>query len=229
MVGGALVSCSTDPLTGFYRDGCCATGAEDVGSHTVCSVVTSEFLEFSLLAGNDLSTPRPEWGFPGLSPGDRWCVCAERWLEAHRAGCACARRLGRDARSGAGSDSDRDPHRQRVSSRPRVDEPRPTLTEELSASIEEMLEQPARPPHARGHVALRCPPVALRRPSRPCARPGGVRGYGGTRGLVGCKGRSWLTPSGSWVPAARRGLVEEGDELARCSASVVGVLGVAVD
>jgi uncharacterized protein len=88
VVGGALVSCSTDPVTGFYRDGCCATGVEDAGSHTVCSVVTSEFLEFSLLAGNDLSTPRPEWGFPGLSPGDRWCVCAERWLEAQRAGCA---------------------------------------------------------------------------------------------------------------------------------------------
>jgi uncharacterized protein (DUF2237 family) len=88
VVGGALVSCSTDPLTGFYRDGCCATGAEDVGSHTVCSVATREFLEFSLLAGNDLTTPRPDWGFPGLSPGDRWCVCAERWLEAHRAGCA---------------------------------------------------------------------------------------------------------------------------------------------
>ena len=82
VVGGALVSCSTAPLTGFYRDGCCATGDEDVGSHTVCSVVTDAFLEFSLLAGNDLSTPRPEWGFPGLSPGDRWCVCAERWLEA---------------------------------------------------------------------------------------------------------------------------------------------------
>ncbi len=88
VVGGALVSCSTDPVTGFYRDGCCATGDEDVGSHTVCSVVTREFLEFSLRAGNDLSTPRPEWGFPGLSPGDRWCVCAERWLEAERAGCA---------------------------------------------------------------------------------------------------------------------------------------------
>ncbi len=94
VVGGALVSCSTDPVTGFYRDGCCATGAEDVGSHTVCCVVTGEFLEFSLLAGNDLSTPRPEWGFPGLSPDDRWCVCAERWLEAHRAGCAAPVVLG---------------------------------------------------------------------------------------------------------------------------------------
>jgi uncharacterized protein (DUF2237 family) len=88
VVGGSLVACSTDPLTGFYRDGCCATGPEDIGSHTVCTIVTSEFLEFSRLAGNDLSTPRPEWGFPGLSPGDRWCVCAERWLEAYRAGYA---------------------------------------------------------------------------------------------------------------------------------------------
>lgn len=88
LVGGALLPCSREPLTGFYRDGCCATGPEDVGSHTVCAIVTSEFLEFSALAGNDLSTPRPEWGFPGLSPGDRWCVCASRWLEAHEAGCA---------------------------------------------------------------------------------------------------------------------------------------------
>jgi uncharacterized protein (DUF2237 family) len=88
VVGGALVDCSTEPLTGFFRDGCCATGPEDVGSHTVCAVVTEEFLEFSRLAGNDLSTPRPEYGFAGLVPGNRWCVCAERWLEAHRAGCA---------------------------------------------------------------------------------------------------------------------------------------------
>ena len=88
VVGGTLLACSTDPITGFYRDGCCATGPEDLGSHTVCSVTTSEFLEFSLRAGNDLSTPRPEWGFPGLTPGHRWCVCAERWLEAYHAGCA---------------------------------------------------------------------------------------------------------------------------------------------
>lgn len=88
VVGGSLVTCSDDPLTGFFRDGCCATGPEDTGSHTVCSILTEEFLEFSRLAGNDLSTPRPEWGFPGLHPGDRWCVCAERWLEAHRAGFA---------------------------------------------------------------------------------------------------------------------------------------------
>ena len=88
VVGGTLLDCSKDPMTGFFRDGCCATGPEDVGSHTVCSVVTADFLEFSRRAGNDLSTPRPEWGFAGLSPGQRWCVCAERWLEAYRAGCA---------------------------------------------------------------------------------------------------------------------------------------------
>jgi uncharacterized protein len=94
VVGGELLPCSRDPLTGFYRDGCCATGPEDAGSHTVCAIVTSEFLEFSALAGNDLSTPRPEWGFPGLTPGDRWCVCASRWLEAYDAGCAPAVVLG---------------------------------------------------------------------------------------------------------------------------------------
>jgi uncharacterized protein len=88
VVGGTLVPCSRDPLTGFYRDGCCATGPEDAGSHTVCAIVTAEFLAFSALAGNDLSTPHPEWGFPGLAPGDRWCVCAPRWLEAYDAGCA---------------------------------------------------------------------------------------------------------------------------------------------
>jgi uncharacterized protein (DUF2237 family) len=88
VVGGELLPCSSEPLTGFYRDGCCATGPEDVGRHTVCAVMTVEFLSFSRTAGNDLSTPRPEWGFPGLRPGDRWCVCAARWLEAHRAGCA---------------------------------------------------------------------------------------------------------------------------------------------
>jgi len=88
VAGGALLPCSAEPLTGFYRDGCCGTGSEDVGSHTVCAVMTDEFLAFSALAGNDLSTPRPEWGFPGLVPGDRWCVCASRWLEAHRAGVA---------------------------------------------------------------------------------------------------------------------------------------------
>ena len=90
VVGGALLPCSHEPQTGFYRDGCCATGPEDVGSHTVCAIMTAAFLEFSALAGNDLSTPRPEWGFAGLSPGDRWCVCAARWQEAHDAGCAPA-------------------------------------------------------------------------------------------------------------------------------------------
>ncbi len=88
VVGGELLPCSADPLTGFYRDGCCSTGDEDLGSHTVCAVMTDEFLSFSREVGNDLSTPRPEWGFPGLVPGDRWCVCAGRWLEAYEAGCA---------------------------------------------------------------------------------------------------------------------------------------------
>jgi uncharacterized protein len=88
VVGGELLECSADPLTGFFRDGCCATGPEDVGSHTVCAIVTEEFLAFSRRAGNDLSTPRLELGFPGLEPGQRWCVCAARWLEAHRAGVA---------------------------------------------------------------------------------------------------------------------------------------------
>ena len=98
VVGGRLLACSDPdspaPVTGFYRDGCCATGLEDVGSHTVCSIMTDEFLEFSKVAGNDLSTPRPEWGFPGLGAGDRWCVCAERWLEAYDAGQAPAVVLG---------------------------------------------------------------------------------------------------------------------------------------
>jgi uncharacterized protein len=88
VVGGRLQPCSKDPVTGFYRDGSCATGPEDLGSHTVCAIMTAEFLRFSAMAGNDLSTPHPEWGFPGLSPGDQWCVCAARWLEAERAGCA---------------------------------------------------------------------------------------------------------------------------------------------
>ena len=83
-----MLECSSRPLTGFFRDGCCATGTEDLGSHTVCAVVDAEFLAFSRQAGNDLSTPRPETGFPGLEPGDRWCVCAARWLEADAAGCA---------------------------------------------------------------------------------------------------------------------------------------------
>ena len=88
VVGGELLSCSQDPLTGFFRDGCCSTGPEDVGSHTVCAVMTDEFLAFSKAAGNDLSTPHPEWGFDGLKHGDRWCLCAARWLEAYEAGFA---------------------------------------------------------------------------------------------------------------------------------------------
>ena len=88
VVGGELLPCSADPLTGFYRDGCCATGPEDPGSHTVCAVMSADFLAFSASVGNDLSTPKPALGFPGLTPGDRWCVCASRWLEAYEAGCA---------------------------------------------------------------------------------------------------------------------------------------------
>jgi uncharacterized protein (DUF2237 family) len=88
VLGGVLTPCSMDPLTGFYRDGCCNTGDEDVGQHTVCVEVTAEFLAFSQARGNDLSTPRPDWGFPGLTPGDRWCLCAARWEEARQAGCA---------------------------------------------------------------------------------------------------------------------------------------------
>ena len=88
VVGGELQPCSSEPLTGFFRDGCCSTGPEDVGSHTVCAVMTAEFLEFSRLAGNDLSTPRPARGFEGIRPGDRWCLCASRWLEAYEAGQA---------------------------------------------------------------------------------------------------------------------------------------------
>lgn len=90
VLGGDLEPCSTDPLTGFYRDGCCNTGVEDVGVHTVCTRVTAEFLAFSTDRGNDLSTPQPEHGFPGLRPGDRWCLCASRWQEALEAGAAPA-------------------------------------------------------------------------------------------------------------------------------------------
>jgi uncharacterized protein (DUF2237 family) len=86
--GEPLESCSEEPLTGFFRDGCCNTSDQDAGSHTVCVRVTREFLEFSRFRGNDLSTPRPEFSFPGLKPGDRWCLCAERWREAHAAGMA---------------------------------------------------------------------------------------------------------------------------------------------
>jgi uncharacterized protein (DUF2237 family) len=86
--GGRLESCSVKPMTGFLRNGCCDTGPEDVGSHTVCAVMTAEFLEFSKARGNDLSTPVPAFGFPGLKPGDRWCLCAPRWQEAFEAGQA---------------------------------------------------------------------------------------------------------------------------------------------
>jgi uncharacterized protein (DUF2237 family) len=88
VLGGKLASCSTEPMTGFTRSGCCETGPGDVGSHTVCAVMTAGFLAFSKSAGNDLSTPRPEYDFPGLHPGDRWCVCAPRWQEALEAGQA---------------------------------------------------------------------------------------------------------------------------------------------
>lgn len=88
VLGGDLEICCTSPMTGFYRDGCCHTGPEDVGSHTVCVELTSEFLEFSKAAGNDLSTPMLQYGFPGLQAGDRWCLCAPRWQEALEAGFA---------------------------------------------------------------------------------------------------------------------------------------------
>jgi uncharacterized protein (DUF2237 family) len=88
VLGGALDPCGTDPLTGFYRDGCCSTGPDDLGSHTVCAVVTTEFLEHQRSVGNDLTTPRAEYQFPGLQPGDRWCVVAVRWLQAYEAGVA---------------------------------------------------------------------------------------------------------------------------------------------
>ena len=88
VLGGALAVCSTEPMTGWFRDGCCNTDANDQGRHVVCALVTAEFLEFSRSVGNDLSRPRPEYGFPGLVPGDRWCLCAVRWEEARLAGFA---------------------------------------------------------------------------------------------------------------------------------------------
>ena len=88
VLGEPLDTCSIKPTTGFYRDGCCNTGREDVGSHTVCAVMTATFLDFSKSRGNDLSTPIPDLGFPGLKPGDRWCLCAPRWQEAFEAGQA---------------------------------------------------------------------------------------------------------------------------------------------
>lgn len=88
VLGGELQNCSLEPMTGFFRNGCCETSAEDVGMHTVCAVMTAEFLAFSKAVGNDLSTPAPDYGFPGLKPGDRWCLCAPRWKEALDAGMA---------------------------------------------------------------------------------------------------------------------------------------------
>nr|WP_225433384.1 DUF2237 domain-containing protein [Thauera sedimentorum] len=87
-MGGPLLACSYAPLTGFFRTGCCETGADDLGRHVVCTKVTEDFLAFSRRRGNDLSTPRPEMRFAGLKPGDRWCLCAHRWLEAFEAGVA---------------------------------------------------------------------------------------------------------------------------------------------
>ncbi len=88
VLGGQLETCSVHPMTGFFRNGCCDTSEEDQGSHTVCAVMTAEFLAFSKACGNDLSTPRPEFGFDGLKPGDQWCLCAARFLEAYEAGQA---------------------------------------------------------------------------------------------------------------------------------------------
>ncbi len=88
VLGGPLEPCGTDPMTGFYRDGCCSTGPEDVGSHTICAVVTSEFLIHQRNIGNDLSSPMPQYRFPGLVPGDRWCVTARNWARAHLDGAA---------------------------------------------------------------------------------------------------------------------------------------------
>ncbi|QCP88159.1 DUF2237 domain-containing protein [Cereibacter sphaeroides] len=94
VLGGPLESCGTDPVTGFFRNGCCDTGAADRGMHTVCALMTAEFLALSKYLGNDLSTPRPEFGFQGLKPGDRWCLCAGRFLQAHEEGAAPRVRLG---------------------------------------------------------------------------------------------------------------------------------------
>ena len=88
VLGGPLDTCSAEPMTGFFRNGCCETSPEDVGSHTVCAVMTKEFLAYSKQAGNDLSTPMPDYGFAGLKPGDRWCLCAPRWQEALEADAA---------------------------------------------------------------------------------------------------------------------------------------------
>ena len=88
VLGEPLIACSSDPLTGYFRNGACDTCDQDRGNHTVCAVMTAEFLAYSKYVGNDLSTPKPEWGFPGLNPGDQWCLCAARFLQAHDEGCA---------------------------------------------------------------------------------------------------------------------------------------------
>jgi uncharacterized protein len=88
VIGGPLETCSRDPLTGFYRDGCCRTGPADFGRHTICAVVSAEFLEYQRSVGNDLTTPVPDYHFPGLAPGDRWCVTTQAWLRAHEEGVA---------------------------------------------------------------------------------------------------------------------------------------------
>ncbi|QWD94165.1 DUF2237 domain-containing protein [Polynucleobacter sp. MG-Unter2-18] len=88
VLGQPLVACSFDPLTGFFRDGCCKTNEQDIGSHLVCAIVSNDFLQFSLKRGNDLITPRPEYQFPGLIAGDQWCLCLNRWIEALEANCA---------------------------------------------------------------------------------------------------------------------------------------------
>ncbi len=88
VLGTPLQVCGLDPATGFFRTGCCETGPDDLGRHVVCAVMTQPFLDHTVARGNDLVTPRPEWGFPGLRPGDRWCLCASRWLEADEAGVA---------------------------------------------------------------------------------------------------------------------------------------------
>ena len=93
VLGQVLLDCSTEPMTGYFRDGCCRTDESDRGSHTVCCVVTAEFLAFSRSRGNDLSTPMPAYNFPGLKPGDSWCLCASRWLEAYQVGMAPLVRL----------------------------------------------------------------------------------------------------------------------------------------
>jgi uncharacterized protein len=90
VLGGDLEPCGMDPVTGFYRDGCCNTGPEDFGAHTICAVVSAEFLSHQRGIGNDLSTPHPDYGFPGLAPGDRWCVTAANWLRAHEDGAAAS-------------------------------------------------------------------------------------------------------------------------------------------